>query len=197
MNRLAILACAGVAGAALAACGGGGSSSTPAAPAAIATPISIATNSSQQVVTMALPTTAINSETDPTYGLIGGYTQSQYSQVLGFVPGAKIMISNGELGVQHTLNVLSQTAFPTNPTLSTAAAGGSTLAAGFASGAVNGGSMVGPITLTAGVYYIGCAFHYVSNTMRDVMVVAANATPGVQAAPPAPTNTAPPSGFGY
>jgi cytochrome oxidase Cu insertion factor (SCO1/SenC/PrrC family) len=34
--------------------------------------------------------------------------------------------------------------------------------------------------LQAGTDYVGCAFHYESNTMRDVIVVSANATPGPQ-----------------
>jgi hypothetical protein len=181
----------------VAACGGGGSAA-PATVGPTASPApTIAPTAAPQVITMSLPTSAIGQETDPTYGLIGGYTQQTYSQTLAFVPGAQIMIANGQAGVPHTLNVLSQTAFPSAPTLSTAAAGGTTLAAGFQSGSLAGDSTIGPITLTAGLYYIGCGYHYTSNTMRTVLNVATAAVPGPQAtavpAQPAPT----PGGYGY
>jgi hypothetical protein len=174
------------------ACGGGGGSTTPSV-MAIVTPVPTA---APQVIRLSLPSSSIGTLVDPTYGLIGGFTQQTYSQILGFVPGVQIMISNGQTGVPHTLNVLSQTAFPASPTLSVAAAGGATLAAGFASGSINGGASVGPVTLTAGLYFIGCAFHYASNTMRTVLNVAAAATPGPQATP-VPADPAPTNGFGY
>ena len=193
MKRLEV-GLAVAASALFAACGGGGGSTPPAAmPPQMSNP---APTAAPQVIHMALPTTAIGTQTDPTYGLIGGYTQQTYSQILGFVPGARVMISNGEAALPHTLNVLSQTAFPTNPALSTAASGGSTLAAGFATGAIAGGASVGPITLSAGLYYIGCGFHYTTNAMRTVLNVAANAVPGPQATPP-PGASAPSNGFGY
>jgi hypothetical protein len=143
---------------------------------------------------MALPTSAIGSINDPTYGLIGGYTQTTFSQSLAFAPGSQIMIRNGQSGVPHTFNVVSTTGF-TAPT-SGNAAGGSTIASGFATGTVNPTTTVGPFTLAAGIYYIGCFFHYTSNTMRTVLNVAANATPGPQATPQ-PQQTPPPGGGIY
>jgi hypothetical protein len=177
----------------VAACGGGNGMTTPSGTVAVTTPAptaapttaatGAATAAPQQII-MSLPGgSAIGQENDPTYGAVGGYTQNQFSQTLAFVPGAQIMIVNGQPGVQHTLNVLSQTAFPVNPTISLTAAGGSTLAPGYATGALNGGTQIGPITLTAGLYFIGCGFHYVSNTMRTVLNVAAGAVPGPQATP--------------
>jgi hypothetical protein len=133
-------------------------------------------------------------ETDPTYGLVAGYTQQVYSQTLAFVPGAQIMIANGQAGVPHTLNVLSQTAFPVSPTLVTTASGSSTLNASYTSGTVTNGTMVGPVTLTAGLYYIGCGFHYTSAGMRTVLNVAAAATPGPQATLNPADSTPPPAG---
>jgi hypothetical protein len=177
-------------GAMVAACGGGGGyGGGYSAPAVLSTAV-------PQVITMSLPSSVMGMETDPTYGLVAGYTEAVYSQTLAFVPGAQIMIVNGEAAVQHTLNVLSQTAFPANPTLSTTAAGGSALAAGYASGVVNPDSMIGPVTLTAGIYYIGCGFHYTTNNMRTVLTVAAAAQPGPQATP-VPGTAAPVNGFGY
>jgi hypothetical protein len=188
----------------LAACGGGGGTSagggggfTPITPTPTPTPTSTATTSTQQVITMALPSTAMGSRSDPTFGLIGGFTQQQYSQVLGFAPGAQIMIQNGQNGLPHTLGVVSTTGFDSGSSLSLQPTGGSTIQAGFNTGNINGGALVGPFTLTAGTFYIGCAYHYQSDTMRTVLQVAANATPGPQATPPTPTQTAPPDGRGY
>jgi hypothetical protein len=192
-----------IASAALAACGGGGSgASAPVVAVATASPASVVTTPQPQVVTMSLPDgSAIGQETDPTYGLVGGYTQTKYSQVLGFVTGSQVMISNGQAAaIPHTLDVVSQTSFTTGATpLPTTANGGTTFGAAFASGAINSGASIGPITLaTAGIYYSGCGFHFVSDTMRSVLVVAAAATPGPQATP-VPGDTPPPNnpGFGY
>lgn len=189
MKRFGIVAAIAVS-AMFAACGGGGGyGGGYSAPSVLST-------AAPQVITMSLPSSAMGTEVDPTYGLVAGYTEQIYSQTLAFVPGAQVKISNGEAAVPHTLNVLSQTAFPSNPTLSAAAAGGSTVAVGYASGVVNPDSMIGPVTLTAGTYYIGCAFHYTANNMRTVLVVAAAATPGPQATP-VPGAAAPVNGFGY
>jgi hypothetical protein len=174
----------------LAACGGGGGYGSSYTAPAMTSP------STQQVITMSLPGSAIGVETDPTFGVVAGYTEAVYSQTLAFVPGAQIMIANGEAAVPHTLNVLSQTAFPVNPVLAVTASGGNTLAAGYASGVVNPDAMIGPVTLTAGVYYIGCGFHYTSNNMRTVLTVAAAAMPGPQATP-VPGDAPPLNGFGY
>lgn len=190
------------AGIAVTACGGGGSSGSAAAPT-VTTPVNPApapttvATAAPQVITMALPdTSAIGQLNDPTFGLIGGYTQQVYSQVLGFVPNAQVMIANGQPGVPHSLNVVSQTSFPAAANLATTAAGGSTVSAGFASGLLNGATTIGPVTLSAGTYFIGCSIHYFSNKMRTVLIVAANATPGPQATP-VPNNTPQPGPFGY
>jgi hypothetical protein len=178
----------------VAACGGGGGYNAPSTtPTVMPT---VAPTAAPQVITMSLPSSSIGVETDPTFGLVAGYTQQIHSQTLGFVPGAQVMISNGQAGIPHTLNVLSQTAFPVNPALSTAAAGGTTLSASYASGVVNPETMIGPVTLTAGVYYIGCGFHYTSSNMRTVLTVAAAAVPGPQATA-VPGDSAPTNGIGY
>jgi hypothetical protein len=186
--------------AALAACGGGGSTGTATVnppPGATPAPGPTSTISTQQVVTMALPSTAMGRITDASFGQIGGFTQQQYSQTLGFAPGAQIMIRNGQTALPHTLGVVSTTSFDSGAALSSSPTGGTTIQAGFNTGTLNGGALAGPFTLAAGTYYIGCAFHYSSDTMRTVLQVAANATPGPQATPPSPTETAPPGGTGY
>ncbi|HEX3466113.1 MAG TPA: hypothetical protein VHS78_18840 [Candidatus Elarobacter sp.] len=182
----------------LAACGGGGS--TGGAPPVL-NPIPVPTStpvSTQQLVTMALPTTSMGARTDAVYGVIGGYTQQQFSQTLAFAPGSQIMITNGQAGTPHTFGVVSTTSFDSGAALNTSPTGGNTIQAGFNTGSVNGDTSVGPFTLAAGLYYIGCAFHYQSNQMRTVLNVAANATPGPQATLPPGDPTPPPGGgFGY
>lgn len=148
-------------------------------------------------MTEALPTSAIGTVNDPVFGLLGGFTQQIYSQSLAFAPGSQIMIKNGQTSTPQTFNVLSQTGFPSNPSLSTSATGGSIIGPGFASGNIAGGQRIGPFTLTAGTFYIGCAYHYASNGMRTALVVAANATPGPQATPAPGTAPPPPGGGGY
>jgi predicted lipoprotein with Yx(FWY)xxD motif len=157
-------------------------------PSATVAPTATPAPSTQQIVGIALPTGTMGSLTDPAFGLIGGYTEATSSQVLFFASGTQVMIKNLSAGDVHTLNVLSTTGpFPANPTLSPTAAGGSTLAAGYASGSVNAGTLVGPVTLQTGTYWIGCAFHYARNNMRDVLIVGGTATPGPQATPDAAT----------
>jgi hypothetical protein len=192
-------------GASLAACGGGGGGSTGGGGGVVnppvVTPVPTATPvSTQQVVTMALPSTAMGAVNDPTFGPVGGYTQALYSQTIAFAPASQIMVRNGQASaVPHTLGVVSTSAssgFTANPPLSLSASGGSTIGAGFNTGTINPGALAGPFTLATGTYWLGCAYHYSSDTMRTVLVVAAGATPGPQATP-SPTKTAPPPGDGY
>lgn len=205
-SQVPLTCCALLVAASLAACGGGGGGSTGGGggvvnpPVVTPTPIVTPSPSSQQIVTMALPSSAMGSLVDPTFGAVGGYTQSLYSQTLAFAPGSQIMVRNGQASnVPHTLGVVSTSAssgFTANPPLSLTASGGSTIGAGFNTGSIAPGALAGPFTLAAGTYWLGCAYHYASDTMRTVLVVAAGATPGPQATP-APATTAPPIGTGY
>lgn len=138
---------------------------------------------------LALPSSAIGVEPDPTWGSVGGFTQTVRSQVLAFPPGATIKILNLSTSTAHTLNVISASGgppanFPANPSLSTSASGGATLGMGYASGTINGGGSV-TVTLptTPGTYLLGCAYHYLSNGMRTVIQVSSSAVPGPQATP--------------
>lgn len=137
---------------------------------------------------LALPSGTIGVENDPVAGTIAGFTQTVYSQTLGFSPGTQITIKNLSSTTPHTLNVLSTTAFPASPSISPAPAGtAGTLDANYASGSISAGGSIGPVTLTAGTYYLGCAYHYIPSTgvasMRTALRVAAAATPGPQATP--------------
>lgn len=171
----------------LAACGGGssggGGASLPVAGVPVQPP-----GVAALVIGVALPTGTIGVENDPTFGTVGGFTQQTYSQVLAFAPGASVKIQNLSSTTIHTLNVVGAVSgppsFPANPALSTGASGTpGTIDANFASGNIAPGATIGPFTLVAGTYYIGCAYHYLSNTMRSALVVAPAATPGPQATP--------------
>lgn len=127
---------------------------------------------------------------------VGGFTQTAYSQTLGFPPGTKITLRNLSATTPHTLNVIAEinkppANFPNNPTLKTGAAGHGILASGYRSGILQPGKSV-TITLSkAGTYLIGCAFHY-ADGMRDIFVVKKGAAPGQEGTPP-PKGTATPS----
>jgi plastocyanin len=121
---------------------------------------------------------------------LGGYTQQQYSQALGFPPGTKITLTNLSKDISHTLNVVAKikgppAKFPSNPKLVEGPAGNGKLKKGYASGVIAPGKSVTLTLSKAGIYLIGCYFHY-SEGMHDVLVVEDGATPGPQATPPAP-----------
>lgn len=167
----------------LSACGGAGAYSPPASAPAGPTDVP------PLVIGLALPSGTIGIENDPVFGAVGGFTQQTYSQVLAFAPGTTVRIQNLSASTVHTLNVIGTVsgapAFPSAPLLSTAAAGTpGVLDASYASGNIAAGALSAPLTLTAGAYYLGCAYHYAGPTnMRSVLVVSAGATPGPQATP--------------
>lgn len=184
---LTLAACGGGGGGYSAPVGGGGGGGLPQPPGV-----------QGLVIGLALPTGTIGVENDPVFGTVGGFTQQTYSQVLGFAPGASVKIQNLSSTTIHTFNVIGTVSgapsFPANPALSTSASGTpGMLDANYASGNIAAGATVGPLTLVAGTYYIGCAYHYQANTMRSALVVSAAATPGPQATP-LPANTSPPAG---
>ena len=145
----------------------------------------------------ALPSGAIGTVSTP-FGVIGGYTQSVYSQVIAFPPGTTVTLKNLSSATPHTLNVLSTSSFPSAPMLSTSASGGNVLASGFASGAIAPGATMSVKLTTPGTYFVGCAFHYMTTpSMRGVIQVSANATPGPQATPQPSGGGAPGTGSGY
>lgn len=179
--------------AALAACGGGGiagytAPSAPSGGGSVPTPLSA--NS----VGIALPSGTIGTENDPSWGPVGGYTQTVYSQVLAFPPSTTIKLVNLSSTSPHTFNVVATSSgppatFPVSPTFSTANSG-TTMNASYSSGSIApNGSVSVTLPATPGIFLIGCAFHYTTNQMRDVIQVSAAATPGPQANPPPPGGT--------
>ncbi len=184
-KRITALVVAAMAAASFAACGGGYGASTTyggggGGPAATPPPSGVGA----ATIGVATPTGTIGS-ISTSFGVVGGYTQQTYSQILAFPPGTTITIKNLSTTDVHTLNVLSTTAFPAQPaTISTTASGGSSLAAGFASGNIPAGGSMQVTLNTPGTYFIGCAYHYNDTlSMRDVLMVSSGATPGPQATP--------------
>ncbi|MGC1380332.1 MAG: hypothetical protein WA814_04840 [Candidatus Baltobacteraceae bacterium] len=190
-----------VAGLALAACGGhaAGGNVMPMAGNSVALPAP----AHDMLMYATMPKATIGEEL-PKEGLgvvksakwkatMAGYTQQRYSQSLGFPPGTKITIRNLSGNVTHTLDVVKEISgppavYPKGVKLPVEKRGSGKLEAGFASGPIKPGHSV-TITLgKAGIYLIGCAFHY-GDGMHDVIVIAPHAAPGPQA-------TAPPGGGG-
>jgi plastocyanin len=129
-----------------------------------------------------LPSEGVGTEKDPTWGTVGGFTQTSHAQVLAFKTGTRITIRNLSSELPHTLDVVKLAGkpparFPSNPTLSFSAEGGGHLGVGYASGTLEPGKSVTVVLSKPGTYLIGCAFHY-SEGMRDVIIVSANPKPG-------------------
>jgi len=136
-----------------------------------------------------LPSEGLGTIKDPFWkATLGGYTQQQFSQALGFAPRTKLTIKNISPQFDHTLNVVKKITgppakFPANPTLLKTASGGK-LQKGYRSGIIPWGGSVSVTLGRTGIYLFGCAFHY-HEGMQDVFVVRAGATPGPQATKPA------------
>jgi hypothetical protein len=119
---------------------------------------------------------------------LGGFTQQSFSQALGFPPRTVLTIKNISNNISHTFNEVKKikgppATFPSNPSLKIPASGGK-FGKGYASGSISPGGSVKVTLGRAGIYLIGCAFHY-REGMQDVFVVAAHATPGPQGTAPA------------
>jgi plastocyanin len=118
---------------------------------------------------------------------LGGFTQSNYAQALGFPPGTKITLMNLSKNISHTLDYVKKVKkppakFPQNPNLPIPASGGN-FGKGYASGSISPGKSVTVMLAKAGIYLIGCAFHY-GEGMHTVLVIKKNATPGPEGTPP-------------
>jgi plastocyanin len=129
-----------------------------------------------------LPGEGVGTKTDPSWGKVGGFTQSTTAQVLAFPPNTTVTIQNLSSTYSHTLDVVKKVKgppaiFPPNPTLSTMPQGNGILGKGYASGAIRPGKSVTVQLSNKGNYLIGCAFHY-HEGMQDVIRVLAKATPG-------------------
>lgn len=185
MKNLGVFSVSVAFAATLAACGGGRTSSvssslTPAMPFQVS--FTLPDNLPKHTIGEELPSEGVGSRRDPTWGKVGGFTQTKKAQVLAFPPGTTVTIRNLTSSDEHTLDVIGKAGkppahFPSNPSLSFNAKGGGKFGIGYASGILTGGQSVKAKLVKAGTYLIGCAFHY-NEGMRDVVVVKAGATPG-------------------
>jgi plastocyanin len=135
-----------------------------------------------------LPVEGVGTKKDKPWGMVGGFTQTQYAQVLAFPPGTKLKIRNLSKTTQHTFNVVAVVTKPpakfpkSQPSLNPS--GGTVLQKGFASGAIDPGKSITLTLSKPGTYLIECAFHY-GEGMQDVIVVKKGAKPGPQGTPSA------------
>jgi plastocyanin len=198
MSRKTTALAVAVAAALLAACGGRYGSNTTADSSTFTLPGMpnfkiTATNPNKAAGTGTimeeLPGEGIGTVDDPFWkATLGGYTQQQFAQALGFAPGTKLTIMNISKSISHTLNYVKTikkppAKFPSSPKLSMSPSGGK-LQKGYASGVISPGKSVSVTLGKAGIYLIGCFFHYAEG-MHDVLVVHAGATPGPQGTAPA------------
>ena len=174
----AMMSLLGLAAALVAACGGGAGGATvyggPAPQPSVP--------SQSQVVHVNFFGSGSGSIFDALFGTVKGYTQASHSQVLGLSPGTQVVITNNDT-VPHTLNVYSG-GYPNPSSVTTAAAGGNVLQAGYQSGILGAGASTPVLTVgAAGTYYIACALHYQTQLpfMQDGLIVQVGATPGPQA----------------
>jgi plastocyanin len=172
---------------ALAACGGSGNIPTnTGGNAAVTQSLGMGTTLKftlpSKTIGEELPGEGVGTEQDPTWGLVGGFTQTTKAQVLAFPPGTKLTIMNLSNSITHTLNFVKKVKkppakFPANPSLSISAMGNGIFGKGYASGPISAGKSVTMMLSKPGNYLIGCAFHY-HEGMQDVIRVNAKATPG-------------------
>jgi plastocyanin len=184
MNKSGIVVLAAIA-CALAACGGG----TPTNPAASNTFVQslgpdtvVHFTLPKDTIGEELPSEGVKTKQDPSWGLVGGFTQSTTAQVLAFPPGTIVTIKNLSSSISHTLDVVAKRKkppanFPSNPSLPTQAHGNGILGLGYASGIIGPGKTVTVTMSHKGNYLIGCAFHYAEG-MQDVVRIFPKATPG-------------------
>src|ERR1700758_959336 len=162
MKKIAVTAVSFSLAAALAACGGGRTSSvssslTPAIPFDVS--FTLPDNLPKHTIGEELPSEGVGSKKDPTWGKVGGFTQTKKAQVLAFPPGTTITIRNLSHVNPHTLNVIGKAGkppahFPSNPPLSPTAHGGGKFGIGYASGNLNPGQTVKAKLVKAGTYII-------------------------------------------
>jgi len=193
-TRLAALSLA-IAAATLAACAGGGSPTGASGANTVLLPsynknVAVFATLPQDTIGEELPSEGLGTINDKHWkATLGGFTQTSFSQALGFPTGTQITLENLSNNISHTMDVVKKikrgpAKFPSNPSLPTGARGGGVLGPKFASGILSPGKSVSVSLSKPGIYLFGCAFHY-QEGMRDVIVVKAKATPGPQATPPA------------
>ena len=186
---------------AVAACGGGGSGITNSNCAAVAHTLGYGGGGGgggNGSGTCAAPTSKPAASAQPVGLLLTGehnMSVAPYGNVIGFFPGTNGNPPNGSnvvhltamqnvtftnteagAGLPHTASFIQSWggSFPANPTIpSTASAAGTSISsANFSSGNLNPGQTSAVYSSgSPGMFIFGCAYHYVSNGMRTVVIV--------------------------
>jgi plastocyanin len=120
--------------------------------------------------------------TDPRYGAVLGYFRgktSTTSEVIGLPTGRNVRFFNVDASFPHTMSFLGNATRNMAPWPTTFTGSGTAAPAGTAIGTTNwstgtltpGGKSAVYATGMPGFYMMGCAFHYVTHTMRTVVIV--------------------------
>jgi plastocyanin len=149
-----------------------GATPTPTAtPAPTATPTATPT-AQPQVIHVGFTHAAT---TDPTFGVVRYYSPTTgAAAIVTVVHGSHVVFLNDDTGTSHTGSGLGSSGFPTSfDNTSGFTQSGTTIDSSltWSTGTLTMGSMSQVFTVGApGDYYFGCAFHYNSSGMRDVLV---------------------------
>src|ERR1700722_8816016 len=165
-TRLAALSLA-IAAATLAACAGGGSGTGASGANTVLLPsynknVAVFATLPQDTIGEELPSEGLGSINDKHWkATLGGFTQTSFSQALGFPTGTKITLENLSKNISHTMDVVKKikkgpAKFPASPSLPTSARGGGVLGAKFASGILTPGKSVSVSLSKPGIYLFGC-----------------------------------------
>jgi plastocyanin len=132
--------------------------------------------------TVGVRLTGESSGTSKPYGAVLGYfksTKSKTSKVVTIPLGSSVVFTNVDSELPHTGSFLGDASKKSAPWPSSftgsstqSAAGTDISTAGFSTGTLDAGKS--SLTYAAnvpGFYMFGCAFHYVSHEMRDVIIV--------------------------
>jgi len=158
--------------------GGGGGNGTNCNPPPAASPTPAATP-------VGLLLTGENNVSVAPYGNVKGFfpgtngSPPSGSNVVNLTAMQTVVFTNteGSSGFPHTASFIqswTSSGFPANPAIPSTAstAGASISSSGFSSGNLNPGQTSAVYSAgTPGMFIVGCAYHYVSNGMRTVIIV--------------------------
>jgi plastocyanin len=182
--RVQILSAFALGASLLAGCAGGSTPSTPAQTGSGPMPQTIAFDEHlrpDSTFTVGVKLEGESAGKSKAYGAVLGYFKSgaKKSAVVTIPLGSSVVFTNVDTALPHTGSLLGDASKKSAPWPSTFTGSGTQSAAGtdisatdFSTGTLSPGSS--SLTYTAnvpGFYMFGCAFHYVSHEMRDVIIV--------------------------
>jgi plastocyanin len=181
--RIHILTSLALAAGVLAGCGGGQTGAVPASGNGL-TPFNVAFSDDDRAggFTVGVRLTGENSGKSKPYGAVLGYfkgTTAKTSKVVTIPMGSTVVFTNVDSTLPHTASLLGDASKKSAPWPSSFTGSGTASPAGtdisatnFSTGTLQHGSSSASYTASVpGFYMFGCAFHYVSHEMRDVIIV--------------------------